>query len=153
MSIEEIFTIINGNTQKMLDAQDKNIILRFKCTHDFKTSQFYPLISVLNNLIMNSIEAMGEVGVITITEEIDGTDCIFQVIDNGSGIEEDDIDLVFEPGFSTKFNLVTGEMSTGIGLTHVKHIVENHFKGKICVKSEKNIKTVFRITIPMEVLI
>ncbi|QZY53829.1 ATP-binding protein [Crassaminicella profunda] len=153
MSIEEIFKIIKGNTQKFIDIQNKNIILRFKYKNDFKISQFYPLISILNNLIINSIESLEDVGVITVTEKIDGENCVLQVQDNGSGIEEEDIDLVFEPGFSTKFDRITGEMSTGIGLTHVMHIVENHFNGKISVESEKNKKTVFTITIPMKTII
>jgi two-component system sensor histidine kinase YcbA len=153
MSIEELLTIIKGNTQKCIDAENKNVILRFKYKHDFKTDQFYPLISILNNLIINSMEALEDIGVITVTEEMKEENCIFRVMDNGQGIEAGDIDLVFEPGFSTKFNKVTGEMSTGIGLTHVKHIVENHLNGKIYVESEKNKKTVFTIIIPMKTMI
>ncbi|QXM05474.1 ATP-binding protein [Crassaminicella indica] len=153
MSIEEILTIIKGSTQKLIDMQDKKIILRLKYKHDFKTNQFYPLISILNNLIINAIEAIEDIGVITVIEKIDGDNCVFQVIDNGSGIEIEDMDLIFEPGFSTKFNMKTGEMSTGIGLTHVKHIIENHFNGKIHVESEKNKKTIFTVIIPMKTMI
>ncbi len=148
MDIKDIFAIINDNTKKLIASKDKNIILRFKYKHNFQTKEFYQLISILNNLIINAIESIDEVGIITITEEIEKTNCVFRVIDNGSGINREELEYIFEPGFSTKFNPTTGEMSTGIGLTHVKHILENHFQGEISVSSKKDAKTVFIIKIP-----
>ena len=148
MDIKDIFAVINDNTKKLIASKNKNIILRFKYKHNFQTKDFYQLISILNNLIINAIEAIDEVGIITITEEIDKTDCVFRVIDNGGGINKEELEYIFEPGFSTKFNPMTGEMSTGIGLTHVRHIVENHFQGEISVTSKKDAKTVFMVRIP-----
>lgn len=150
IDIKDIFAIINDNTKKFIVSQNKNIALRFKYMHNFQTKDFYQLISILNNLIINAIESIDEVGIITITEEIEKTTCIFRVIDNGSGIDREELEYIFEPGFSTKFNPMTGEMSTGIGLTHVKHIVENHFQGEISVSSKKDTKTVFTIKIPIK---
>lgn len=148
MSIEDIFNMIRGNTQKLIDLGKKNIDLRFKYDNNFQTKEFYPLISVLNNLIINAIEAIDQTGTVHVIQKIDNEDCIFIVKDNGSGINERDMPLILKPGFSTKFNPATGQMSTGIGLTHVKHLIENHFEGNIDVYSKKGKGTVFTITIP-----
>jgi two-component system sensor histidine kinase YcbA len=99
-------------------------------------------------LITNAIDAIEETGIISISQETSGSFCFFKVLDNGKGIDQSDIDLVFEPGFSTKYNAITGEMSTGIGLTHAKHIVERHFDGRLEVRSNKDEGTTFSIQIP-----
>ena len=153
MSLKEIFSIIKDNTEKIIAVKNKHITLHFRYSHNFITVEFYQLISVLNNLIINSIDAIEDMGSIRIVQEIRGGFCIFEIIDDGCGIETEEIDLVFEPGFSTKFNRVTGELSTGIGLTHVKHIVERYFKGSIGVNSDNNMKTVFEIVIPINNII
>ncbi len=150
MSIKEIFKIINDNTQKLIEIHKKNISLEFRVRHNFKTSDFYPLISILNNLIINAIDAIEEDGRIVVEQFKKGKNYIFKVSDNGAGIEEDGKDLIFEPGFTTKFDQTTGKMSTGIGLSHVKHIVENHYKGRIYLKAGEEGTTVFEIKIPAE---
>ncbi|HSQ89268.1 ATP-binding protein, partial [Romboutsia sp.] len=61
-----------------------------------------------------------------------------------------DIDIMFEAGFSTKYDTTTGKMSTGIGLSHVKQIVENYYKGRIYVDNTIKDYTVFEIAIPIE---
>ncbi|WP_330602847.1 ATP-binding protein [Anaerosolibacter carboniphilus] len=149
MSVKEIYHIIKDNTEKLIEMNEKNILLRFKYQQNFITRDYYQLISVLNNLIINAIDAIEETGIISITQEVSGKTCLFKVRDNGKGIDKSDLDLIFEPGFSTKFNPVTGEMSTGIGLTHVKHIIEKHFSGHLEVSSSKDGGTTFTIQIPL----
>jgi two-component system sensor histidine kinase YcbA len=148
MNLKEIYQIIKANTEKLIVMNQKQIILRFKFQQNFITRDYYQLISILNNLIINAIDAIEETGIISISQETSGSYCFFKVLDNGEGIDESDIDLVFEPGFSTKYNAITGEMSTGIGLTHVKHIVERHFDGRLEVSSSEDGGTTFTIQIP-----
>ncbi|WP_432408445.1 sensor histidine kinase [Wukongibacter sp. M2B1] len=148
MSIKDIFKIIKDNTYKLIDLGNKNISLEFSIKHNFKTSDFYPLISILNNLIINAIDAIESEGSIVVEESMSGKNYIFRITDNGTGIEEDDIDLIFEPGFTTKFDKTTGKMSTGIGLSHVKHIVESHYNGKIYLKDVEENTTLFEVKIP-----
>ncbi|MFZ5969146.1 MAG: ATP-binding protein [Bacillota bacterium] len=152
MPIKSIFSIIKQNTEKLIATRKKNIILQFKYKNNFQTKEFYPLISVLNNLIINGIDAIDDVGVISIEQNVDQGKCNISIKDTGKGINGDDLDLIFEPGFSTKFNEETGEMSTGIGLTHVKHIIENHFQGNISVASETEKGTKFTISIPLSTI-
>ncbi len=113
-------------------------------------SDYHSLISVLNNLINNAIESMYKTGYIHIAERVEGPSMVFEITDNGSGIKPKDLQAIFKPGFSTKFDKKTGRMSTGIGLTHVKELVESYYKGQIYVESEIEKGTVFKIYLPMK---
>ncbi|PAB60712.1 ATP-binding protein [Anaeromicrobium sediminis] len=148
MSFEEIKNIIKGNTQKIIELSHKKIRLEINVEDDFHTNEFYPIISILNNLIVNSIESINESGYICIEEKIHGDYIVFTIEDNGEGIHKDEIKLIFNPGYSTKFNKDTGAISTGIGLTHVHNIVGDYFKGRIKVESKEGVGTVFKIEIP-----
>ena len=48
----------------------------------------------------------------------------FSIKDSGKGIPEEDISIIFEPGYTTKYN-DKGVAATGIGLSHVKEIITN----------------------------
>ena len=87
-----------------------------------------------------------------IEQFVEDNNVIFKIEDDGHGIEEQDIPLIFEAGFSTKFNENNGVMASGIGLTHVKYLVENYLEGSIQVYSLKNAHTHFTIAIPTHIL-
>ncbi len=65
-----------------------------------------------------------------------------RVKDNGCGMEKELIDKIFDPYFTTK-----GEEGTGVGLSTVKEIIEEH-EGFIEVESEKDKGTTFTVYIP-----
>ncbi|MDD4503686.1 MAG: ATP-binding protein [Clostridiaceae bacterium] len=137
MELGEIFDIVRENCGKIISSRGKDISLDFRHEDDFRTEDFYSLISVLNNFIINSIDAIEGNGRILVEEENSGNEYVFRVIDNGIGIEGDEMEMLFEPGYSTKYDPVTGRMSTGIGLSHVKQIIENYFEGSVHIDSSK----------------
>ena len=103
--------------------------------------------SALTNLIINSLQAMnGQGGKVTVilSGEDSGRRARIDVVDNGRGIEADDISKIFEPYFSTK------ETGTGLGLAIVKKAIEDH-QGSITVKSKVGEGTTFTITLPVSV--
>ena len=53
--------------------------------------------------------------------------------DSAGGIDENIIDRIFEPYFTTKHKA----QGTGIGLFMSEEIISKHFAGKIVVKNEK----------------
>ncbi|MCT4595127.1 MAG: ATP-binding protein [Anaeromicrobium sp.] len=149
MSVEDVFKIIKDATNKLIEFKEVDISVKFQTQSNFQMNDYYPLISVLNNLITNSIDAIESTGEIVVEEyEKDGNH-IFRVIDDGPGIEEEDMELIFEPGFTNKYDKTTGKMSTGIGLSHVKNIVENHFGGTIEINNRESSKTIFEMKIPV----
>lgn len=146
--IKDIFYIIKENTNKLIYMNNKEIFLECIVKNDFIVYDVYPLISVLNNIIINAIEAIELKGKISVYEEKYGEDYIFRIIDNGTGIDKEDKDLLFETGFSTKYDPITGKMSTGIGLSHARQIIENHYGGSIILEDYMPNYTVFKVTIP-----
>ncbi len=109
------------------------------------------LFTILNNLIINAIDASKENGNIQVIQLQDSENIILKISDDGEGIEEDILPYIFNPGFTTKFDKHTGEPSTGIGLSHIKNIVEN-LNGSIDIESKKNMGTTFTISIPLNSL-
>ena len=69
---------------------------------------------------------------------------IITVDDTGSGISSENMERIFENGFSTK-----GE-ERGTGLYQVKTMVENH-GGKIIVESQKEVGTAFTVSFSKEI--
>ena len=134
-------TVANKNYAKLLN---KSIQFTVQSSSDFQTKQYILLLAMLNNLIANAIEAIPKEGHITLTV-LSNTDNIqFIVTDNGSGIDEALLPIIFDAGYTSKFN-EQGQASTGIGLSHTKTIIEN-LHGSISVKSDEF--TTFTVTIP-----
>lgn len=93
---------------------------------------------VMNNLILNGIQAINGKGTIEITCEENKNAVMIQLKDSGSGIPKENLDKIFEPLFTTKMQ------GTGLGLAGVKSIIEAH-GGTISVASPP---TIFTITLP-----
>jgi len=98
------------------------------------------------NIIYNSIDAIKEsgtdTGVIKIFIAERNDELLLNVIDNGAGISEANIDKVFNPFFSTKDE----GQGMGVGLYMAKTVIERHMGGKLTVASQ-NGETCFRITL------
>lgn len=152
ITLSEIMSIIEQNTIRYLEAVDKKISITYKQADDFITDKNYTLVSILDNLIMNSIEACNEDGVIRVVQTSSTEEVFFCVEDNGIGIDEKEFNLIFNPGYSTKFSPRSGKISTGLGLAHVKINVEL-LGGTIRVESIPNVSTRFYIRIPASSII
>ncbi len=87
---------------------------------------------VLLNIIKNAKDAINQNGVIIINSEILDDDTIeISVKDSGGGINDDIMDKIFDPYFTTKHK----SLGTGIGLNMSYQIVKEHLKGDIKVKN------------------
>jgi signal transduction histidine kinase len=93
---------------------------------------------VFVNLISNAVQAMNGSGSIIISAKENKNSIIIEVEDSGSGIDEENLDKIFEPLFTTK------ESGTGLGLASCRNIIERH-RGTITVR---NNPTTFTITLP-----
>lgn len=103
------------------------------------------LVTVIGNLIENAFEAMNESEDYEVQKELlfgiysrPGA-VLITTDDTGSGISEEDLERVFENGYSTK-----GE-GRGTGLYQVKSMVER-FGGTITVESQVGVGTSFSVS-------
>ncbi len=99
---------------------------------------------VLFNLLRNSQQSIEGEGIIGIEAYAYGKDCCITVSDNGSGIPQDKLDMIFNPFYTTK------EHGTGLGLAISQQIIHDH-GGDIKVYSEPGMGTVFKILLPMDI--
>lgn len=152
MSILELFILIRDNTAALVEQSGKDIQFELSVESNVLTQRYYPLISVLNNLVINAVESIPHQGIIRLTETTEGSVHTLTVQDTGPGIGPEDLDSIFVPGYSTKFNPETGKMSTGIGLTHARQIVQEVFQSELKVSSRPGRLTEFsfRILSPQE---
>ncbi|HEY6996976.1 MAG TPA: ATP-binding protein [Candidatus Binatia bacterium] len=98
---------------------------------------------VLMNLLDNAVAAVQGRGAITLATHFDPERAVvtFEVSDNGCGFAPEMRSKIFEPYFSTKEN------GTGLGLTIVRQIVEDH-RGYIRVRSNDPQGARFIIELP-----
>lgn len=99
---------------------------------------------VWTNLIDNAIDAMDDRGKLLIKVHRDGAFVKTEIIDNGKGIPEANLNTIFDPFFTTK---AIGE-GTGMGLEVVQRIVQQH-KGEIKVSSRPG-ETNFTVCLPID---
>ena len=109
----------------------KNIIIPFN----------YQLLSwTIENIIKNSIDAIKGKGFISVELLENNNKIEINIEDNGVGIKKENINKIFDPGFTSK------KRGWGLGLSLAKRIIVDFHKGKINVKNTKVGKgTLFQI--------
>jgi len=147
--LSELLHYIEEGNRKYAELLGKEIQFHTCIDFDFQTKDHIALLALLNNLSANAVEAIEKQGIISIAIERQEDNTVITVCDNGQGISQADISVIFEPGYTTKFN-VDGVAATGIGLSHVAELVEK-LKGSITVESN-NQYTTFKIIIPTQTI-
>lgn len=93
------------------------------------------------NIIVNAIEATEKnKGILKLRTRKEGDRCIVEIEDNGSGMDEDTQQKLFEPYFTSKPN------GNGLGLTNTQNIIMTH-RGKISVRSQPGKGSIFVVTL------
>lgn len=100
---------------------------------------------VFLNIIVNAMQAIDGQGSIRIRTYQKDDEVHIGIKDSGSGIKEENLSKIFDPGFTTKGVGV----GTGLGLSICYKIINKH-KGRIQVTSEIGVGTEFTIIIPFE---
>ena len=97
---------------------------------------------VIENLIINSIEAMPGSGKLKIATQSTAQESVISVADTGRGMSPEFVrDKLFHPFATTK------KKGIGLGLYSCREIIEQH-GGRIEVESTEGAGTEFRITLP-----
>ena len=151
MSLKDIAAIIEVNARRILEELGSAVTFRVEVGRSVQVKAYHSIFTMLNNLIVNAMDACGEKGDIMVTLDVDDTQARFVVRDTGEGIEDDVLPVLFTPGFTTKYDEATGAASTGIGLAHVKSLLDA-LGGSIDIETEVGRGTAFILTIPRQAL-
>ncbi|HUL02305.1 MAG TPA: HAMP domain-containing sensor histidine kinase [Gemmatimonadales bacterium] len=104
------------------------------------------LYDALVNVIRNAADASaGRAGSVRVGFERVGQTLHLTVRDQGQGIAPQNLDRIFDSGFTTK---AFGE-GTGVGLSLVRDVIHNMFGGTVSVESTENVGTTVTIALPI----
>ncbi|RCX14346.1 two-component system sensor histidine kinase KdpD [Anaerobacterium chartisolvens] len=102
---------------------------------------------VLVNLLDNAIKYTPYGSTIEIKTQVSDEKVVFEVSDNGAGISEDNIPLIFNRFYSAATINDTGRRGTGLGLAICKSIITAH-GGEISVFNNPSGGATFRFELP-----
>jgi signal transduction histidine kinase len=95
----------------------------------------------LFNILLNAFQAMPDGGRITVRTRSDGTWCVVEISDTGTGVPPETAARAFDPFFTTKRGGI------GLGLAFTKRVVEEH-GGRVSFQSAEGQGTTVRILLP-----
>ena len=122
--LDDVMALYGGGSSPLVSFEQD-------APHDLPTvvSRGSELKEVLVNLMENARDAIGDRGLVRICGRLDGDDAVvIEVVDDGSGIDEDLLPRIFEPRFSTR------STGAGLGLPIVQRLV-NSWGGSVEVTS------------------
>lgn len=148
MPATELGDIIVQSNRKYACSLGKEITFSITVDEALKNLHVYTILSIVNNLVANAVEAIEHTGTIEITFTKKDDLIEMEVCDDGVGILASKVNLLFQPGYTTKFD-AQGNPSTGVGLPYVKHLAQE-LEGTIYLDNNRSNKTIFHLTLPLK---
>lgn len=139
--------LILDSQRKYARSLKKNILFLSKIDTTLPPLHVYTLLSLINNLIANAVEAIKTTGSIRLSLQRQSANLLIQVENTGSAIAPKKLSLIFQPGYTTKFDQ-DGNASTGIGLSYVRDLAQT-LGGSISIQSNGQDRVCCRLEIPL----
>jgi len=154
INIKPLFSDLELTLKRYFDSSIK-IEIKLDENTEGVYGNYSDLFRVLLNLCVNAKDAMADKILISVSNtdvskiknnlKINNKNLVFiKVTDNGKGIAKDSLADIFKTGFSTK----SSNKVSGLGLSIVKKIIDEH-EGLIDVESELGKGTTFKIYLPV----
>ncbi len=139
----ELLTALRDAVEIQLRAHNTLLIVDDQTTGQVVRCNRELLLSALQNLVTNAIQAMGGGGAITLSALAqEKAQIVISVADNGPGIEPELQQKIFEPFMTTRSN------GTGLGLAVARGVAHAHH-GALEMESTVGKGTVFRMRLPV----
>lgn len=142
-----VLSILIQNSIDIIEPhiKDKNIKITNRSIIDATmTVDVNHFTEMLKNILINSIEAISDIGEIVIESEIRGESLLISISDNGCGITSQDLAHVITPFFTTKEEA----SNLGLGLSYCYRVMKAH-SGELVIKSKENLGSVVQMFFPM----
>lgn len=147
LTAQEICHLIVSTQKKYARRLDKNVVFSTALSGNLPEIHAYTILSILNNLTANAIEAIHEKGQVTIALKRIGQEMHLEVVNTGSAIPLRRLPQIFRPGYTTKYDS-DGRASSGVGLTYIKALTE-YLGGGITAASDGKNQVTFHIHLPL----
>lgn len=147
ININTVLTDVLTVLGRHVNFQNINVVKEFEKNLPFINADVNQIISVINNLSVNSADAMHDGGTLTVKTQYDNErkEILIEFSDTGTGISEENLSKIFDPFFTTK----EAGKGTGLGLSVTYGIIERH-NGWIDVKSKLGKGSTFIIGLPVD---
>ena len=119
----------------------RGIKLSAEISEDVISGDHELLKQVLMNIILNAVQVMPDGGTLSVFTEAGENYTALAVCDQGSGIDPENVEKIFDPFFSTK------DKGTGLGLTIAHKIMQSH-NGFIKAERNEDIGSTFKLYFP-----
>lgn len=137
-----VSAITNRKDNHILEVEETKDIILFPCDAQL-------MVQVLINLLDNAFKHTLDTSKVILKTFINDNKIIFQVIDNGRGIEKNQLAHIFDDFFTTSLDQGDHKRGIGLGLAICKAIVEAH-NGKISAFNNNLGGATFEISLPLE---
>ena len=138
-SIKKLIHEIENIFKHKLTKKDILLVTHIECEMLYADSLMIK--QVIINMLLNAIDSVVKSGIVKISSFIDDGNNKICIEDNGTGISEEDINMIFDPFFTKKAHGV------GLGLS-ISHQFISDQGGKIEVESQMQKGTTFTIILP-----
>lgn len=147
-NFEEIVEEIMENNQILSIRKNQKILMINNASNYMKIYADYDKIgAAIDNYICNAIKYSQPESTINVVISDLGEEIKFAVVDNGPGLNKDDIERAFGKFVTLSPRPTANETSTGLGLSIVKKVIELH-QGKVGINSELGKGSEFYFVIP-----
>lgn len=147
---------LRKNLKKALDvinvvAQSKDIKINIIIADDINVIADADMLQlVIRNLLHNAIKFTQKGGIVDIVASTVTNKCIISIIDNGVGMSKASQEEVFSLKIKSTYG-TDNENGTGLGLVLCKEYTELQ-GGKIWFSSQKDVGSVFNVSLPLAIL-
>ncbi len=129
-------------------ARERGICIEFKADGRIEIeADRCELTMILNNLITNAVKYNRDGGRVAVVISDGNDDVVIEVSDTGIGIEEEQLERIFEDFVRIKNDRTKGIAGSGLGLSIVKKLV-HMYEGRIAVDSKVGEGTRFTVILP-----
>jgi len=147
---EDVVQVALRQVQVLVEEKGINLQIAINETLPVIIADYDKLLRVMVNLLSNAIKFTPPAGHIEIRANVvDTTTIQVSVSDTGEGIPENYLDRIFDKFIQVESRKAGRNLSTGLGLTFCKLVLEAH-QGKIWVESALGKGSTFYFSLPLQ---